>query len=164
MSRVALVCLAIVSVSTLTADTSSERSRNQQLHAHHYYLVARAICSYNEVSVQGSSNLPPGAMIGVAVAEFKGDAWRYLSSQEYAKVNSNGSFTAQVKSTADRFHGSLLAIVEFRPFLAMQPDAVVRTVGKEGHGLGDVLENPQVSVVSGDNRLLQSITRASCRP
>src|SRR5437588_9270539 len=125
-----------------------------------YYLAAQASCwDVDEIDVKGASNLPPGSVIGVQVAEFYEDAWKDYSNVVFTELGTNGFFTAVVHPLSKlTFRRNVVAEIFFGPVYHAQPPHVLAVVGRKGENL-DELVNPQTGKVSGENFYLSAIAR-----
>ena len=153
-------CAGIVAV-------SGQTSQGNQLRAPTYYLAprARGCNSDEELSFDGASNLPAGALIGVKVRDFNGGAWKDYTDEMFFPLDDKGFFKGVIRARKGMiFHANLLLDVEFTTFRPKQPPSVVKIVGRNGVNLGGI-ENPQLFQVSGPYYLLEAIARVmGCNP
>ena len=144
---------------------SSKTQADRLLTAPTYYVAARTRgCTQQEMKVVGATNVPPGAVILVNVAEFFQDGWKDFSADYYATVDEKGFFEANVRALANSsFHPNLVARVVFGPAYHQQPAGVLTMVGRRGERLGSN-NNPQLGQLSGDNFYIETIARVEGCP
>ncbi len=141
------------------------QQRRSPLPAPTFYLALKqGKCWQNEVEVHGASNLPPGAIIDLRLAEFQGDGWLFHGDAVNAILGPDGYFTARIP-LADYAHlpHNLMVLATFGTAYHQQPTDVLHIVGDRGEHL-DVLMNPQAMAVSGFSTILFEISRAPCGP
>jgi hypothetical protein len=129
-----------------------------------YLALKQGGCWQNEVEVHGASNLPPGAIIDLQLAEFQGDGWLSHVDAVNATLGPDGYFTAKIP-LLDYAHlpHNLIVTATFGTVYHQQPTNVLRIVGNHGEHLDDLM-NPQAMAVSGFNTTLFVISRAPCGP
>jgi hypothetical protein len=132
-----------ITLGTLLASASGQQPSPPAAPTFYLALEARA-CEKDEVRVHGASNLPPGAVIDLAVGAPYGDGWTDYSPHAQGVVDARGLFDASVHPKSGfSFSDHVFVSGRFSPTVVQQPDDVLRVVGKKGENLAGILGSPR---------------------
>jgi len=143
LTKALLLCIFGFMVVQSGAATEHELTRRS---VGFYILVKANLDSERQVGLFGYTNLPPGAILGVAIYDRIGTGSIKESDDLNIVVPANGVFRADLKPKQDHsFQRSMVCSVSFMPTYPKQPPSVLTRTGDVGEFLGESARNPQIN-------------------